>query len=96
MRITKAILKKLGFTLSGFYATSANQFAQQWIHTMYPFNHLTIFQDGSKFFLSTNGTHYDCSTLHKLLSSIYFCGINDGHEQKQAEIKKVLGIKEKR
>lgn len=97
MKITKQVLARLGFKEVKVDLDSIPQHVRNshksFFHCQsYPFNQMNfIWKKGLK--LRTNDTDYDCSSLHKLLASVYFTGINYGHKQKQDEIKKVLGIK---
>ena len=96
MRITIGIMKKLGFVRETMRANPFDTFNWAPFQTHYPFNHMKFLfrKKDRKVVLQTDRTIYDCSTLSRLLASVFFAGINYGHKQKIAEFKKVMDIKD--
>ena len=98
MRVTKKFLKSLGY-VTVWNVSMLKQFTprkgepdETFSNDKYPFNNFRIHRKGIKFYIETNTTKYDCSDAHSLLSTVYFCGINDGEKKKRMQIKAALGI----
>lgn len=97
MRVTKKLLKSFGYcTVGSIYKLHKTLGApdESFSNDKYPFNHLMVHRRGTKFYMITNNTKYDCNDVHSFLATAYFCGIYDGESKKIAQIKSVLEIPE--
>lgn len=96
MRITFNIMRKLGFIRTPLRENPFDLFDRNANDTYYPFNQMQFLykKKACKIMLKTDNTIYDCSTLSKLIVSVYFAGVNHGYKQKIQEVKKVLEIKD--
>jgi len=97
MRVTKKFIKSLGYyTIGNFNVLNKDVGAcdETFSNDKYPFNHFPVHRKGTKFFIVTNKTKYDCSDVHGFLATVYFCGIFDGEKKKITQIKAALEISE--